>query len=31
MTKSLKFTKIKHTFEQGLKKTVIWYKEYFEN
>lgn len=31
MTKSLKFAKIKHNFEQGLKKTVIWYKEYFEN
>ena len=31
MTRSLNYTKIKHDFEEGLKKTVLWYKKYFIN
>ena len=31
MTKSLNYTKKKHNFDEGLKKTVIWYKDYFTN
>lgn len=31
MTKGLNYTKKKHNFEEGLKKTVLWYKNYFTN
>ena len=29
MKKSLKFTKLKHNFDEGLIKTVMWYKRYY--
>jgi nucleoside-diphosphate-sugar epimerase len=31
MTKGLNYTKKKHNFEEGLNKTVLWYKKYFTN
>ncbi len=31
MTKSLGYTKLKHNFENGLKDTVLWYKNYYLN
>ena len=29
MKRSLRYSKIKHNFEKGLKETVMWYKEYY--
>ena len=29
MKRSLRYSKIKHNFEKGLKETVMWYKGYY--
>lgn len=31
MNRSLRYTKFKHNFENGLKVTVLWYKNFFSN
>jgi nucleoside-diphosphate-sugar epimerase len=31
MKKSLSYIKLKHNFDEGLTKTVMWYKEYYKN
>ena len=31
MSRSLNYTKIKHNFDEGLNKTVSWYKKYLKN
>ena len=30
MKRSLEYSKINHNFENALKETVLWYKEYFK-
>ena len=31
MKRSIKYSKVNHNFDDGLKKTVLWYKNYFKN